>query len=262
MRRVIGLCGLVAFTVIAIAAAPSQAALPEFGRCVKATGKTGEFRNAACTAPSTTRKGTYNWLAGPGAKKKFSGTGEGTALETTSKRKITCGGSTFDGEYTGPKTETVTVVLIGCTENTTKKPCESNPAREGEIEPPAALEGEIGFIKGGTTPTVGLDLKRQPTFMAFECGRVGEANTGVVVEGSVIGAVPASPTSNFDKMSEEMIVKYKATSGKQVPEKFEGGPADTLTATFVSGQGKTVEAMALLGTVSASGEEPLEIKAK
>jgi hypothetical protein len=260
MKR-ITLSALAMLTFMAVGAASSQAALPELGRCVKAVGKTGAYRNAACTAPAS-GKGTFNWLPGPGAKPKFSGTGESTALETTSKRKILCGGSTWEGDYTGPKTETVTVVLIGCTEVASKKPCESNPAREGEIEPGQPLEGELGFIKGGTKPVVGLDLKQQPTFMAFECGRLGEANTGVVVEGSVIGAVAAGTASNINRMSEETLIKYKAKSGAQLPEQFEGGPKDTLTATFVSGQGNLVEGMALLGAVSDGAEEPLEIKAK
>jgi hypothetical protein len=264
MKRIIGLCGVVMLALLVPVAAPAQAALPELGRCVKAADNKGAYRSAFCITPTPPGgKGKYNWLPGPGAKKKFSGTGEPTVLEAANKRKIECGGSTFEGEYTGPKTETVTVLLIGCTDVATKRPCQSGgPPREGEIESTAALAGELGFIKGGEKPVVGLDLKHEPALFAFECGVPPEQTTAVVIDGSVIAAVVASSTSNVNKMSEESILRYKTKSGKQVPENFEGGAKDTMTATFVTGLEKQVEAIGLLSTVTDVAEESLEIKAK
>jgi hypothetical protein len=257
MKRIIGCLGVAMVMLLAVAAS-SEAALPELGRCVKTEG--GGYKNASCTAPAAT-KGKYAWLPGPGAKSKFAGVGNEVELETASKRKITCGGSTFEGEYTGPKTETVTVLLVGCLDSATKKACQTVQAREGEIES-APLEGEYGFIKGGAKPSVGLDLKHEGVVVTFECGKPPAQTASAVVEGSFIGAIAGGPLSNLNRMFEESVMKYKAMSGKQIPEAFEGGPKDTLTATIFTGLQKTVEGIAVRGSVSDASEEPLEIKAK
>jgi hypothetical protein len=245
--------------LLAIASASASAALPELGRCVPVTtAKTGEYKNARCTQAAD-GTGNYNFMPGAGEKKKFAGTGTGTPVLETPKLKISCAASTFDGEYTGAKTASVTVDLIGCINPATLKKCQSNPAKEGEIETPAPLEGEIGFINTGTKIGVGLDLKRSPALMTFTCGEVAELpEVSGTVEGSVIGRI-----APVNVMRSEYKLIYKTAGGKQVPESFEGGAKDTLSEKLVSGLTTTTEEAAFKEKlVEIINEEPLEIKAK
>jgi hypothetical protein len=239
--------------------AAAQAAPPEFGKCVPAVGKTGEYKGKNCLAPAA-GKGTYNWQPAPGPKPTFSGVGEKVSLETPGKVIITCAAATFEGSYTGPKTETVTATLIGCilSSSPSQQKCQTTPAKEGEIE--ASLEGEIGFIRGGEKPLVGLDLKpKSPStvFATFQCGKLPETGPSGTIEGSVI-----APIKPINHAAEEFKLLYQATSGKQAVEHFEGGPNDTLTVKLISGIETKTEPIALHAVVLDSNEEPTEIKAK
>jgi hypothetical protein len=251
--------GVVAVLALcALASASASAAPPELGRCVLAeTPKTGEYKNARCTAPSLAGKGNYNFLPGPGEKPKFEGTGSEPRLEMPGLA-INCAASTFNGEYTGAKTASVTVDMIGCVDGATSQKCQSNPLKEGEIETPVPLEGELGFIKWGAGIGVGLDLTRSPALVTFECGKPPEATITGVVEGSVIGHL--APTN---LMSEEFKLRYRTAGGKQVPEQFEGGTKDTLSVKLTSGLTTTTEeAVFKEKLVEILNEEPLEIKKK
>ena len=245
-------------TMGAALTANAAAALPEFGRCVPATTpKTGEYAGARCTRP-VAGKGSYNFIPGPGEHPKFEGVNSLVVVLEMPKLTINCAAETFNGEYTGPKTVSVTVDLIGCANGAGKK-CQSNPAKESEIEPPGALEGEIGMIKVGSKTGVGLDIKRSPVIVAFTCGEFGEVpeDTGVV-EGSLIGKI-----APINSMHEELRLQYKTAEGKQVPESFEGGPKDTLTVQLVSGLGSTTEpALFKEKRIEIVNEEAIEIKAK
>jgi hypothetical protein len=74
MRRlsVIGLCLIAAFAISAVAVASASAAAPEYGRCIKKTGKpSGEgYSNANCTT-HVSAEGRYTWEPGPGSNPKF-----------------------------------------------------------------------------------------------------------------------------------------------------------------------------------------------
>jgi len=245
---------LAALAASAVGAVTAVAAAPELGRCVQVAPRTGEF-GGHCIIKAAAGRGRYDWLPGPGEKKKFVGSGEATTLETVGKVRIECTASEFNGEYTGAKTAAVTVIFVGCADPA-KQLCESNPTKIGEIET-LSLEGEIGFIRGGEKPVVGLDLKKSPVMATFECGKLPEVPVVGTVEGSVIGTLKP-----FDKMTEESMLTYKAVLGKQVPEQFEGGAKDTLTTTLISGLTKTTEESALRANVAVANEEPLEIKAK
>src|ERR1700682_3211521 len=257
--KILGLCLIAVLTGSAIASAAASAALPEFGRCVKVTTPhTGAYKGNNCLIPAG-GTGAYNWEPGPGAAKKFEGAGETATLETVGKQKIQCGGSTFTGEYTGAKTETVTLNLINCADVSTAQLCQSNPVKEGEIETPVALEGELGFIVGGEKPTVGLALKHSPTIVTFECGKLPETT---IVHGALEGSV-ISKIMPIDRMVKEFKQTYRTSAGKQIPQQFEGGAKDTLTLTLVSGLTKTTEEAGLKNKlVTEENEEALEIKAK
>jgi hypothetical protein len=65
---------------------------------------------------------------------------------------------------------------------------------------------------------------------------------------------PFAKAGELDKMASSFTLAYKATSGRQIPEAFEGVVKDTL---LLGG-----EQAGLTGSESISDEEALEIKAK
>lgn len=254
--KIVGLGLIAAFAISAFAVADAAAAVPELGRCVKVAPKTGEYSGNRCVTPAA-GKGSFDWSPGPGALKKFEGTGGETTLETVGKQKIACVASIFTGEYTGAKTESVSLEMQGCNDAVTGAVCQTHLKGAGKIETLAPLEGELGFIKGGEKPSVGLDLKHSPVILTFECGEL----PGAVVLGTLEGSVIA-PITPINKMVEEFKIIYKEKLGKQIPEQFEGGAKDTLTETLVSGIETKTEESGLKTRVEGLNEEPIEIKAR
>jgi alpha-tubulin suppressor-like RCC1 family protein len=237
--------------------------LPEFGRCVPVKKGTGQYKGAQCLVPAG-GKGTYNWLPGPGGKPKFAASAGPVTLETVGGLKVKCSSGDFTGEYTGTKTASVTLALVGCLNGATLQKCQTTPIKEAEIETPP-IEAELGFIKGGERPQVGLDLKPAPP-IAFDCGTFGEETHMLVsVEGSAIGAIQPA-----NSMRSTFKVIYTASKGKQVPERFEGGVTDTLTLQRTVGSTTTTEqaGLTIIGIeekpkpLIVENEEPIEIKAK
>jgi hypothetical protein len=266
--RRMGCCLAAVLMAAAIAASSASAAeyeiegIPEFGRCLPATTpKTGEYKGSHCLATAE-GKGSYNWSPGPGPKNKFEGTIGPTTLETVGKvYVIACNFGVATGEYTSPKTATLKLELVGCINQTTHQKCQSGP-QEAEIE--AKFEGELGFIRGGTKPIVGLDLKPLPA-ISFTCGIPPELPTLVSVTGSAIGAIKPP-----DSMRSEFKLSYLSMNGKQNPEKFEEGVKDTLSLMRTTGVESTTEqaGLTIIGVeekpkpLFIANEEPLEIKAK
>lgn len=279
--RIVGTFVGLALVLSAFAASAASAQPPELGRCVKVeavkegkkTTYHGAYGNRGCTTLNAHKKGKYEWLPGPGAKNKYSGVAVAPSplFRTTGGQTISCSDIVFKGEYTGAKTETATVTMDGC-ETPFHRPCQTNPAKEGQIEGPSALKGELGVIsKAKKTPTVGWDLKGEGVLFTFQCGKPPEVLNLETIEGSVIGAVTGGGFSNIDRMSIFSVIKYKAVAGKQLPESFEGGPKDTLLLNSITE--KTSEQTGLTATEeSESGlgepiekpenQEPLEIKVK
>jgi hypothetical protein len=239
--------------------------LPEFGRCVKASGANGAFTRRTCVAESGTHTGAYEWMPGPGPKPDFTIAAGTTTLETATAR-ISCVSGHLSGEVTGRKTETLSVTFSGC-HDSTSKPCQSAPTGAGEISTTQALEGELGFAKSGSTPRVGLDIRpKSPatTVLNFECREGLEAGTHVLVEGSVIGQY-----KTLNHMASHFKLLFKASGSRQIPEKFETGVPDTLRATFVSSGGQTgpeAAGLTMLGEgvkyITGTPAEPIEVKAK
>jgi hypothetical protein len=257
-RWMLGACVLAVAALSGAFAAGASAAVPELGRCVLTTKGTGEFIGKNCQHPSPTHKGEYNWL--PGAEKnKF----EGFSLETVTLEASTIKAHTikcaaanaYNGEYTGAKTETVTIDIVGCNLPTTGQKCQSSPLpqKEGEIE--ATLSGELGFIRTGEKPLPGWDLTGWN--VTVTCGQFPETNIPVdKITGSVIGGV-----LKFGKMVTEETIKFKATEGKQIPESFAGGPTDVLSSEWTEGLTTTTEQTGLKANdILTENEEPLEIK--
>jgi hypothetical protein len=269
MRRIgTWLCLVALLVVSAVAASTALAAeyelegLPEFGHCVASTPHQGEYKGGKCLAPAA-GKGNDNWIPGPGPKPKFEGTISITKLETVGKKfTVQCGFGVARGEYKSPKKASLVLELVGCLRLDTLQKCQTNPGKEAEIE--ATFEGELGFIKSGAPPKVGLDLK-PPVPIAFTCGLPPEVPTPVTIEGSAIGAIKP-----VDSMRETLKLGYVASGGKQVPEKFEGEPNDTLTQKWLSGAELLSDQVGLTiidveekpKPLVIFNEEPIEIKAK
>src|SRR5207302_6884304 len=135
--------------------------------------------------------------------------------------KTTCSGGSVSGEYTGGQKESLTLTLTGC--KRAGEACSSVGAGAGEIVS-SALEAAVGYISGRGTkkPVIGLDLKREGALQTATCGS-GLAKTVLTVEGSVIGVI--TPTA---RMRIEETLKFTASQGRQAPESFQEGAADTL----------------------------------
>ncbi len=94
-----------------------------------------------------------------------------------------------------------------------------------------------------------MDLGHEPVLLA-ECGSKKEP---LVVKGSVI-----APITTLEKKSGAFTLSYSASAGKQLPEAFEGGSNDTLSAAL---GGSGTERAGLATKEKITNEEPLEIKA-
>jgi alpha-tubulin suppressor-like RCC1 family protein len=243
--------------------------LPEVGRCVKVATGTGRYGGASClTLASRPMAKKYEWMpVGVTEKPAFSGSGLETTLTTVGHPTIKCLAANFSGEWTGPKTASVSVEFQGCT-TLAGAQCQTvtNPQNKSEIKLNGVV-GELGFIRyeeveGKVTAVVGLDLKPQPpmtSLATYECTGSSEAGH---IEGSVIGRI-----TPLNKMTTEQKLLYSATkAGEQRPEAFQGAPKDTLVTSFTSGipeESKGSGASSLnIKEYKGQNAAPLEIKAK
>jgi hypothetical protein len=174
-------------------------------------------------------------------------------LSTAAGPQISCKSSAGAGEFTGPKSSTLTLHLKKCVEGGTVQKCKSAGAAAGEIVT-GALQGELGFVRdvaqnSAMEVQVGLDLKGNSTLLAAECG-----TTSVSVSGSVI-----APLSAIDKSTTKQKMLYSASENRQIPERFEGGAPDTLTSKAGTAASQPAT---LAGKVKLASTEPLEIKAE
>lgn len=257
-------------------AANASGALPELGRCAKVEGVKegrkkvyhGKYSDKVCTKEVAAANGKYEWSPGPGAETEFEspGTLEPVTLQTVGGNMIACANSKQFGEFLGPKTEKTEISLYECKEAASGEPCQSLRPEEN---PPAPEEGtiislpveaEVGLISGGSKPRVGWDYKAQTgtDLFSFECGKTTGLGTKVSISGSFIGVV----SKIVNHMGEEDKFRYSAPGGQQVPEKFEGGSSDVLTADFVSPSlQSSSEQIGYSGKEEQSLSEKLEIKA-
>jgi len=238
--------------------------IPLFGRCTKVLGvkegKTviygGKYSSPNCVteAVESLKPGKYEWSAGPGPKPTFTGTIGVTTLETVGKTKVVCTAGSSQGQYTGLKTETMSMSLTGCESAAT--PCQSPSASPGEIRT-SSLVGTVGFIKDTEPlkPLVGFDYKPATSgahVMTFSCGGLEET-----VDGSVIGSFPA-----INKTTTKFSLAFKAAKGIQSPEAFEEEPKNVLSTTLTTGSGTSVEQSGLKNKAAIISEEPIEVKAR
>jgi hypothetical protein len=273
MKRIVtvAICLTACCATSGLAVGTAAAEPPEFGRCVEVPAKTGKYVGSKCLSMSPTNKGRFEWMSGPGAKKKFSFITEPIVLRGTgaAKLSIDCEFAEGEGEYTSATALAVTkLVLIDCK---TPKKTESEPALKtwcqsignfrGEVTG-QELTGELGYIVAQKQVGLNLKAKTGKTIALFECGgasEVGERGTGLgtltEIEGSVIGRI-----KKVNTMVEENLLTFKVKKGVQVPEMFEGGEKDALITNV--GVTKTPEPTTLSTIVEVTNEEALEVKAK
>lgn len=213
--RIVGL-SFAAVLAIGVFASSASAEAPEYGRCVKTTG--GKFKNAKCTVASVPGEEKYEWFPGV-VKNKFTTNlkvGTLVTFETAGGSKLTCTGATGEGEITGAKSTTGSYVFSGC--ETAKLKCESEGGGTGTLIG-NTLDGLLGIEFEAANPAnnrIAEDLFPAESggfFVEFEC-----SGLRVVARGSVL-----NPTTE-NTMTETTTLKWSAAKGKQIPEKFVGGP--------------------------------------
>ena len=286
-RALSALLGAVITSVLAVGASPAQAAPPEFGRCVQVTPGLGGYRNAGCTLASA--RGEYQWLPGPGPNNHFTGNygysfiEEDAVLRTNGSgpwKYIDCQDNIGEGEYTGPKTLTLTITLVGC-HVLHDGPWEWQYACQDLVNPAPTfggqitmeLSGKLGFYKtpsGGRKVGIELTPRHGSNVALFECGGAngltwGSTGKGTLLglEGGMIEQIKAAYEGDrsYNRMMLEYETKFDAEGTSQFPESLEGGAKDTLTlARPPVGIEKTTEpALFTAGEEVDEIEEPIEI---
>jgi hypothetical protein len=237
---------------------PAESGLPEIGRCVKATpvkeGKIvvyhGAYETAKCTTTSATHHGKYEWSAGPGAARGFTATSKVAKLETLHEvdhlgpySRITCESGSETGEFMGVHSAVATITFSACVDVKSKASCQSAGQPDGQVQT-GTLDGELGVIKGGETPVIGIAFRPHGSTVlaSIECGA-----SSVTVEGAII-----APVTAIDGMSTKHTLAFKGHEGAQAPSAFEGGPPETLSVG---------EPISLNVTMALTGMESLEVKA-
>jgi hypothetical protein len=231
-KRVVGLCLVAVFAMMAVAASSAFATAPEFGRCVAQAG--GKFQDSGCKKPSIPGKEKFEWHPGIVKKHFVSKLKEGTpTLETANLTKITCTAESGAGEITGEKSVgNVTAKFNGC--STSKLACQNGAAEEINT---SKLQGAIGVEKLGEThekDKLAESLAPESpatTDAEFEC-----AGLPIVVRGTVLHPITAN------KMLQVSTEKFAAKAGEQKPDHFAGGKADELILESSTAGGKFEEA--------------------
>jgi hypothetical protein len=250
--RITGLCLAVAFTLSAVVASTASAEAPEYGRCLKQTSGSGKkFSESKCLKEASGTKAVYEWV--PGAEnRKFTSSGGIGVLETVGGLGTECKSESSTGEFVPGNNKEETGIIVTFKEcETLDTPCSTPGAAAGEIVT-NELEAIVGWENKAKKKTaVMLSPAKSVTsglFTEFSC-------TGLVVK--VRGHVLV-PIKN-DKMTATETLKFKATKGKQKPEKWEGTPTTAiLEASFKASPfeqaGQTI-------TATIKGEEKLELNA-
>ncbi len=256
--RITSLGLAVVFALSAAVATSAWATAPEYGRCLKvdkeASGYHGGYTDSKCTKASGTKTGKYEWSPGAG-KAKFTSAGGIGVLTTVGGSGVECKAQTSTGEFVpgNNKEETgIVVTFTGC--KSLGEPCTSPGAKAGELTT-NELEGIVGWENKERKKT---DLELFPAksvssglFIEFEC-------SGLVVK--VKGKVLA-PIKN-DKMTETETLKFKASKGKQKPEKWEESPFPAiLEASFSNFKNGAFEQAGQNINSTVKGEEKLELNA-
>jgi hypothetical protein len=257
MRRIKILlpCALSILALCAVAPADSSAllAFPEIGRCVKVAPGTGAYALATCTGGAK-GGGEFEWQPGL-VKPKFLGKGGITVLETIGGLKIECKTWVDGGEYGSPDDILISVHLMGCQDLAIPFECHNAAPEEIFL---GTLEIETDFIQnhlnkeGKPVVSIGAPFGFEEPTVNFECGPNKNQFT--------LSGIAIATVVPIDKMTAKVLtLKLVQKSGKQMPNKFEGGVPLTakLQQTFPL---LPKEQAGLSATFKNTNEEPLEFK--
>jgi alpha-tubulin suppressor-like RCC1 family protein len=195
---------------------------PEYGRCLAVEPGTGRYEGASgCTREVS--GGGYQWYPGLD-NRQFSVTGGSTQFETVAGSQLLCKGESGKGEVSGTKhLGSVVLRFIGCAVGSSGvgPVCTSvgNELNQGEIIT-RPLVGTIDW-ESRETHKVGLSLR--PSVGTEWTSEFSCVTSKGQIRGSVIGRVVTS-----NEMTNSVRLTYTGPGAKQVPERLEGGPKDTL----------------------------------
>lgn len=238
--------GAVSLAVLVAAAGSAEAAAPQLGRCVKASvvGK-GSYSSSSCTKAKA--HGNYEWKAGA-VKTGFTLSATRPLVFEAGPESIVCAGAHGSGQYSSSGgVANVVLTYTGCAYRTLS--CQ-NTATAGEIRT-APMVGGFGIIKAGATAksnVIGLDVAGTGPggeVLHYVCG---------ISSNDVVGSVIVPFKAN--RMATTTKLAYAEAASHQLPEAFEGEPRDVLERQIEPG---VFEQTGMSGTLTATGEEPLEV---
>ncbi len=243
----------------------------EIGRCQKVPSEQvgkhkvyhGAYTDSGCRKSSSDAEGKYEWTPGPGTLDRFSSVESRSPLfiegDSSSTSVTECSGEIVDGEFTGIRTFSESIVLTGCSharetcvaardgsppecetpcdiepancEAQEFFPCSSEAAQDGEVRS-GLIEGEFGVIPGSKPVRRRLGVRLHGGF-GFVCN--GE---GVGIGGTLVAPV---------RPSQKMTQDFTASFNEHNPDMLEGMPAEGFSARPTFGQ-------------RFAGEVPLELR--
>jgi hypothetical protein len=250
----LGVPAAVVLFAVALIAAASASASPEWFECAAVSG-TGAWKDEACSEADATKKSNSERVSILPAN--FTSTSSVTTKLEISTNVVSCKTDTTSGEIEAPKKLTkVSMILKECKgeETTSKKTCEvksTSPSGGKEEIVMKPLKGELGKVsKTEAASEVGVLLVPESGSVWAEVeGSCFSPVTKATLEGGLIGQyTPAGKAQT----AEELVYSI---SGKQKIQKFEGGEQKVLKVTVlgigvevqVESVGKTTFELAEIG---------------
>lgn len=211
--RIMGLCSVAVFALVAAVAANASATVPTWFQCAKAakSGTTyiGHYTGKSCGAATKVETGgKYELKEGIGKGKEFKGKGGKAVLHVKTwlgDDTIECASSRDSGTPALPNLETGVVMTYKSCKALGSKRCTSSGAHAGEIKI-AGMKGELGYVQESPTEVVGLKLESEAhpgaggEIVRFSC-----EGLEVTMTGGLIG-VQAKDVNVISKESETVDV--------------------------------------------------------
>jgi hypothetical protein len=250
--KITGLCVVATLVVAALGASSAWAEAPEYGRCLKQTSGTAKkFSDSKCTKEASGTTAKYEWVPGA-ANRKFTSSGGIGVLEAVGGTGTECKSESSTGEFVPGTNKEEKGIIVSFKEcKTLDEPCSTPGAASGEIVT-NELEAIVGWENKAKKKTAVMlypaKSVKSGLFTEFSC-------TGLVVK--VRGHVLV-PIKN-DKMTSTETLKFKATKGKQKPEKWEGTPEKAILEASFGENGFEQAGQTI--TTTLKGEEEVELNA-
>jgi len=216
---ILALCSLLATT-----ASAETLPAPAWATCVKASPKdSGKYKNKTCSEAEPGGKGGYEVKAGVGKAKGFKGKSAKGDKPTLLVKfwegtdSIACESAKDSGTPAAPNLETHLTIAYSKCKALGSLGCTSAGAKSEEVKI-TGLKGELGYIKEGSEPVVGLRIESEAhpggSMAEFECGVKGEKDLVANVENQVIGV----QSKDVNSANKEFELNFEATEDYGVHE--------------------------------------------